>query len=221
MTLEDYLILLESPETADASHIPDLEAMLQYAPYCSSAQILLLKALHRSHDTNFAARLPLAVLHAHSNQEVYFLLHPKTILRQARATGDDWFSLVARLETMSRQTGESFEQLALKLRQARLGLLATDSKAATPAPPARTGIHPAEVPDTLPVAMPDHNALPTEADAKQYIKEHNYTAALEILRRLHLHNPKKSRYFADQIAFLEKVVAMQGDEKTGNRENKR
>lgn len=46
----------------------------------------------------------------------------------------------------------------------------------------------------------------TETLAKIYIKQGRYTKALEIIRRLHLKYPKKNRYFADQIRFLEKLI---------------
>lgn len=46
----------------------------------------------------------------------------------------------------------------------------------------------------------------TETLAKIYIKQGRYTKALEIIRRLSLKYPKKNRYFADQIRFLEKLI---------------
>ncbi len=46
----------------------------------------------------------------------------------------------------------------------------------------------------------------TETLAKIYIKQGRYTKALEIIRRLYLKYPKKNRYFADQIRFLEKLI---------------
>lgn len=42
--------------------------------------------------------------------------------------------------------------------------------------------------------------------AKIYIKQEKYTKALEIIRKLSLKYPKKNRYFADQIRFLEKLI---------------
>jgi len=47
----------------------------------------------------------------------------------------------------------------------------------------------------------------TESNAKKLIIAHKYKDAIEILRALNLNNPKKSVYFADQIRFLEKVIA--------------
>ncbi len=46
----------------------------------------------------------------------------------------------------------------------------------------------------------------TEVMAKIYIKQKKYDQALEIIQTLSLKNPKKSRYFADQIRFLEKLI---------------
>lgn len=46
----------------------------------------------------------------------------------------------------------------------------------------------------------------TETLARIYIKQGRYSKALEIIKRLNLLYPKKNRYFADQIRFLEKLL---------------
>lgn len=46
----------------------------------------------------------------------------------------------------------------------------------------------------------------TETLARIYIKQGRYSKALEIIKRLNLLYPKKNRYFADQIRFLEKLI---------------
>ncbi|MBQ8594209.1 MAG: tetratricopeptide repeat protein [Bacteroidaceae bacterium] len=51
----------------------------------------------------------------------------------------------------------------------------------------------------------------TETLAKIYIKQHRYSKALEIIRRLSLKYPKKNAYFADQIRFLEKLIINDND----------
>ena len=50
------------------------------------------------------------------------------------------------------------------------------------------------------------NDIFTEALARIYIKQGKYDRAIEIIRRLSLKYPKKNRYFADQIRFLEKLI---------------
>ena len=55
----------------------------------------------------------------------------------------------------------------------------------------------------------------TETLAHIYIKQGKYSKAIEIIRRLSLNYPKKNRYFADQIRFLEKLII---NERNQNRE---
>ena len=55
-------------------------------------------------------------------------------------------------------------------------------------------------------------AFLTESLAKVYIRQHKYEQALVILRELNLRYPKKISYFADQIRFLEKIIAYQTPE---------
>ena len=46
----------------------------------------------------------------------------------------------------------------------------------------------------------------TETLARIYIKQHRYSKALEIIKKLSLKYPKKSTYFATQIEALEKLI---------------
>lgn len=46
----------------------------------------------------------------------------------------------------------------------------------------------------------------TETLARIYIKQGQYSKALQIIKQLNLNYPKKNVYFADQIRFLEKLI---------------
>ena len=50
------------------------------------------------------------------------------------------------------------------------------------------------------------NEILTEIMAGIYIKQGKYENAVKIIRQLSLKYPKKNRYFADQIRFLEKLI---------------
>ena len=52
----------------------------------------------------------------------------------------------------------------------------------------------------------DDNEILTEIMAGIYIKQGKYENAVKIIRQLSLKYPKKNRYFADQIRFLEKLI---------------
>lgn len=54
----------------------------------------------------------------------------------------------------------------------------------------------------------------TETMAQIYVHQRRYSQALEIIKRLNLENPKKNAYFADQIRFLEKLIANNNNKKT-------
>ena len=63
-----------------------------------------------------------------------------------------------------------------------------------------------QTPQIEDVSVDENEDYFTETLAKIYIKQGRYTKAIEIIRRLSLKYPKKNRYFADQIRFLEKLI---------------
>ncbi|MBO5707471.1 MAG: tetratricopeptide repeat protein [Bacteroidaceae bacterium] len=67
-----------------------------------------------------------------------------------------------------------------------------------------------ETPQGMPEAKNDMGTgILTEAMARIYIKQGKFDKAIEIIRRISLKYPKKNRYFADQIRFLEKLIINQ------------
>jgi hypothetical protein len=64
---------------------------------------------------------------------------------------------------------------------------------------------PAEVREEK-VEKEDENEILTETLAGIYIKQGKFENAIKIIRQLSLKYPKKNRYFADQIRFLEKLI---------------
>ncbi len=193
MLLEDYISLLESPDSVSADDIADLQALISYAPYCQSANLLLLKALHKAHDTNYEAFLPKAVCYATSSREAWQLLHPKEIIRKAGMAQGDYFSFVNQLETIAEQTGQSFLELAKRFQESRRLMTQTTS---------RDSIYG--------VSRDNEVATPLTHASEENITPQNDTI-LEKLQAQYaenLRNPKKSIYFADQMRFLEKAMAL-------------
>ena len=52
----------------------------------------------------------------------------------------------------------------------------------------------------------DEDSLLSETLSKIYIQQGHYDKALRIIRSLSLNYPEKSRFFADQIRFLERII---------------
>ena len=69
-----------------------------------------------------------------------------------------------------------------------------------------------DITEDIDVRKIKERAFLTESLAKVYIRQHKYEQALVILRELNLRYPKKISYFADQIRFLEKIIAYQTPE---------
>ena len=63
-----------------------------------------------------------------------------------------------------------------------------------------------QVPDSQ---LPSPGSSLSEGLARIMIKKGNYRKAMEIITELSLNNPKKSIYFADQMRFLQKLIANQ------------
>ncbi len=195
MLLEDYISLLESPDSVSADDIADLQALISYAPYCQSANLLLLNAFHKAYDTSYAAFLPKAVCYAASPREAWRLLHPKEILRKANIAQDDYFSFVHQLETIAEQTGLTFLELAKRFQESRRAVCEVR---------------------TVEVKQQDTGDEVIETESRiSNVENASYSpqndTILEKLRAQYaenLRNPKKSIYFADQMRFLEKAIAL-------------
>lgn len=126
MTLEEYIQLLESPASVEASHIEALEDMLRYAPYCASAQLLLLKAIYSAGDRRYTKHMERGILVAPPESSVYFLLNPKKIIRknnksrrQTFSSDPTYFELLEHMQDVAKRKGLSFEELAQRYLDAR------------------------------------------------------------------------------------------------------
>lgn len=131
MTLDEYTQLLEAPLSVEADQIQPLQDLLAYAPYCVSAQLLLLKALYDSGQKKAAtACMPRAILAAPQEVSVYFLLNPKKVRAKVeskravtqRVVGEkemSYFELIDRMQKVAQKNGITFEELAKRHLEAR------------------------------------------------------------------------------------------------------
>lgn len=126
MDLEEYIQLLESPTSVDASQVDDLRAMLSYAPYCASARLLLLKALYDAGDPAYQDEMERAMLALPPQTSVYFLLNPRKIKRSQQAykrysdgATQTYFEMLEKMHEVADQSGVSFEEITRRYIESR------------------------------------------------------------------------------------------------------
>ena len=218
MTHEDFISIVRLPEKVKPEYNPDLTELVDRYPYFVTTRLLYVKSLQQSHSIHFAANIKVASIYCNSRRWFYNFLHPEKMLstepyqrtKSGKSSGD-YFDMITMIETEGGDTKQSLKDLAERLKSARAMVITPVVKPAVKSIP------------TIEPKIPEKEILPvspapeeikttvtpeiTESNAKKLIIAHKYKDAIEILRALNLNNPKKSVYFADQIRFLEKVIA--------------
>ncbi len=190
MLLEDYIGLLESPDTVSQEDIDDLKALVSYAPYCGSANMLLANALYKSHDTSYESFLGRAVYYAEAPEMLWHLLHPQAIVRKVAVGDSDYFSFMSQMENVAQKSGQSFLELARKFQESRRAMQLDAKK---------------------PIVTEKN-----EIESYKTEKNDPILQKLIALREENLHNSKKSVYFADQMRFIEKAIELRSQNLKNN-----
>jgi hypothetical protein len=204
MTPETLATYMQNPQDIDARQTEELDEVCKKYPYFSIARALYLKGLHNTGNESFEPEKVVTALHVPDRSLLYYLIFPSTDMADKAgddsalysAAGGSYFDIQD--EEESRQ---SLKSLAQKLREARLKKAAEKEAAA-----AQSDSTPSGNTEKFVTEEPDPEKY-TEEYAVALIRERRYEEALKILRVLHLNIPKKSVYFADQIRFLEKIIA--------------
>lgn len=226
MTNEDFLALIKQPDDVSEQHIGGLKELASYYPYFAHVHILLAKAMKISRNIQSAQYTQRALLYTSNRNELYYYLHPEKKLsnepiKQLRVPkfSGSYFDLLDATNAEGAESKSSLKNLAQRLLEARNQISATQSKTAKTVEPEKPKVEKNKFVPTQNVRLstPDYFAINqnekqqnseiSENAAKILIKEQKYEEAIEILRKLNLINPKKSVYFADQIRFLEKIIA--------------
>ncbi len=227
---------IRRPETLDAQAISQLREMVGKYPYCHTARILLLNALYRQHAPAFDTALRQSAALIPDRTAIFNLIEKKNYMADeehrkfpGRAAVDTEHSdsiLDSLLQGLpqeptparGRAVDATQDYMAYLMQQGgdepepeevdsglgiiddflrsghtRLSLRDEDE----PSPSETTGEETHSAPK---------NEILTETLAHIYIKQGKFDKAIEIIRRISLKYPKKNRYFADQIRFLEKII---------------
>ena len=220
----DYI---RRPDTIDDDAIAQLQALTQEHPYFHIARILLLQALYKKHDPAYDETLRRTAILV-PNREAIFRLTEEPHYTQAESRT---VSLIDNF--LEAQTPVSPVSHPIDAAQDYIGyLLQQESRQGTQRQEALPMNGGGVVEDFLEnehgrIVLDDNledehnesqsddsnvhendenNEILTEIMAGIYIKQGKYENAVKIIRQLSLKYPKKNRYFADQIRFLEKLI---------------
>ncbi len=213
MTHQELLLLLKNPEQVRPENIVDLKELQEQYPYFVPARMLYLKALQKSGDIHFESILSQVAIYSNDRKWLYYFIYPQDErpvngerrLRAKERSGG-YFDMLEAVETEGEDVNLSLKQLALRLKEARLQLLPTEPvKRKNTVENQESNERDKAIGET---ELPQKYTLDNYADkVKQLLQEKEYVKALDILKELNLNNPKKSIYFADQIRFIEKIIA--------------
>ena len=215
MTHNEFIQLLNQPDTIVAGHISDLKEMISHYPYFSHARILLAKAMLKTSNLHSESYIQQAALHVPDRRSFYYFLYPEKKInteqiqkeRIPRFSGN-YFDMLKATENDGEDSGQSLKNLAQRLKSAREMIL--EKSKTSPQKGESTVATQVRIPTPEYFSLESNVKQTGKAVSEEYvkilIKEKKYREAIEILNKLNLINPKKSIYFADQIRFLEKIL---------------
>ena len=231
--MQSLTTYIQNPDLLDTLSTDELRMLVDRYPAFQAARLLYLRGLYLRQDERFGAELRKAALFVPDRRRLFELIEGEkyritsvsgntpTTAEEPLDTTDRTQSLISsflavRPEVTSRQgrrprAADAAVDYISFLAQQEEEDVPNEAPSETPAkvltgesaePVATTSLTDEDENDTNDLS----DALFTETLARIYIKQGKYLKAIEIIRRLSLNFPKKNRYFADQIRFLEKLI---------------
>ena len=223
----DIAHYFDNPEELNKETLYELRNLIALYPFYQPARILLLKNLFLLHDATFDEELRRAAIYI-TNRRVLFNLVEAAHYQLRPEKSQEATLQSAKEETPTEtNTDRTVSLIDNFLEQIPDAPEKTENGNRKPTPVDATvdyvaylmnaerqeeGRDEAEYePENIDegdekIATAEENGYFTETLARIYIKQGRYSKALEIINRLNLVYPKKSRYFADQIRFLQKLI---------------
>jgi len=223
---------IRQPELLTAEVVNELAELVEHNPAFQTARLLYVYGLYRLQDPRFGDELRKAALFIPDRRVLYHLLEdekmqldlPAEASVRSHRTSKDADRTQTLIESFLDQLPEqpqprkvhpvdaSVDYMAYLMQQPDAEIL--------PDATVETDDENDDVEEEVVLAVSDeqeplNDPYFTETLAHIYIKQGKYSKAIEIIRRLSLNYPKKNRYFADQIRFLEKLIV---NERNQNRE---
>ena len=216
MTRDELYSYLADPKRLTAETLEPIRALYESYPYCAPFAFLYLYNLSLTGDVRYASELRRLSVLLPDREQLFRLVEgdrPAFVAPPVEEpTEADAFDLIDHFLDGARTSGEDLpEVLHYEGGGEGLDYFAGETDAPLPAEGLSELLDTSSVP-TAPVVAPSleepaPEELLSETLSKIYIQQQHYDKALRIIRSLSLNYPEKNRFFADQIRFLERLIA--------------
>ena len=212
MTRDELYSYLADPKQLTAETLEPIRALYESYPYCAPFAFLYLYNLSLTGDVRYASELRRLSVLLPDREQLFRLVEgdrPAFVAPPVEEpTEADAFDLIDHFLDGARTSGEDLpEVLHYEGGGEGLDYFAGETDAPLPAEGLSELLDTPLAPTAPQVDEPAAEELLSETLSKIYIQQQHYDKALRIIRSLSLNYPEKNRFFADQIRFLERLIA--------------
>ncbi len=212
MTRDELYSYLVDPKRLTAETLEPIRALYESYPYCAPFAFLYLYNLSLTGDVRYASELRRLSVLLPDREQLFRLVEgdrPAFVAPPVEEpTEADAFDLIDHFLDGARTSGEDLpEVLHYEGGGEGLDYFAGETDAPLPAEGLSELLDTPLAPTAPQVDEPAAEELLSETLSKIYIQQQHYDKALRIIRSLSLNYPEKNRFFADQIRFLERLIA--------------
>lgn len=225
MTYSELAHFLEDPSGLTLRHLDDLLLLSRQYPYCEPLHRLILICLHQNGDLRYSSELSRRILYISDPAQLFLTLKdhshtPTHTIPEEEKEPQDAFSIIDNFLQDHPDDAREVEEM-LDLIQAPL----PEEEPKSEEPKESTGdlinafLAKGEAAEKIPtvaevtpppsessVTPAQDEELFTETLARIYIRQAKYAEALRIFKTLNLNYSEKNSYFAEQVAYLEKLI---------------
>ena len=216
MTRDELYAYLADPKRLTAETLEPIRALYESYPYCAPFAFLYLYNLSLTGDVRYASELRRLSVLLPDREQLFRLVEgnrPTFVAPPVEEPAEaDTFDLIDHFLDGARTSGEDLPEVLhyegggeggdYFAGEANEPLSPDGLSYLLDASPAQSA--PAVAPSS---GEPAPEELLSETLSKIYIQQQHYDKALRIIRSLSLNYPEKNRFFADQIRFLERLIA--------------
>ena len=216
MTRDELYAYLADPKRLTAETLEPIRALYESYPYCAPFAFLYLYNLSLTGDVRYASELRRLSVLLPDREQLFRLVEgdrPAFVAPSAEEPVEaDAFDLIDHFLDGVRTSGEDLPEVLHYEGGGEGGDYFAGEANEPLSPDGLSDLLDASPAQSTPaVAPPSEESAPeellSETLSKIYIQQQHYDKALRIIRSLSLNYPEKNRFFADQIRFLERLIA--------------